>query len=270
MPAATIVPREPAIITTEAAAGGSAFASQDYHPKRKTSGQLASSFDSPSTLDTRTTTSPPSSPFPSSPYGGAHPQQLYNRSNSNAFGETHVSSDYNEVHLADDSSKLLENDLSTRHVDAPANPLQNLWAYLKPRHYTMSDNAKFVCNCCAWYISSSLTNNTGKQILNVFRFPVTLTFVQFGLVALWCYATARALQVTQIRQPTREIAKTIVPLAIFLIVGHVFSSIAISRVPVSLVHTIKVYIAISLRVCGWQYNAASLHDHVGGITTKSA
>ncbi|ORZ02716.1 triose-phosphate transporter family-domain-containing protein [Syncephalastrum racemosum] len=240
MPAATITPREPAIITTEAAAGGGAFTSQDYHPKRKNSAHLPSSFDLPSALDTRPTPSPPSSPFPSSPYNGKHPHQLYNRSNSNLFGgDAHGASDYNEVHLANDSTKLMENDLSTRHVDAPANPLQNLWAYVKPQHYTMSDNAKFVCNCCAWYISSSLTNNTGKQILNVFRFPVTLTFIQFGLVALWCYATARLMQVTQIRKPTREIAKTIVPLAIFLIVGHVFSSIAISRVPVSLVHTIK-------------------------------
>ncbi|KAI8072338.1 triose-phosphate transporter family-domain-containing protein [Gongronella butleri] len=90
-----------------------------------------------------------------------------------------------------------------------------------------------------WYIASSMTNNTGKQILNAFRFPVTLTFVQFGLVALCCFVTARVFGATHIRQPTIDIARTIVPLAVFLIVGHVFSSIAISRIPVSLVHTIK-------------------------------
>lgn len=91
-----------------------------------------------------------------------------------------------------------------------------------------------------WYLSSSLTNNTGKQILNVFKFPVTLTFVQFGLVAMWCYLVAAIFHVTTIRTPTQKIISTMTPLAAFLIVGHVFSSIAISRVPVSLVHTIKV------------------------------
>ncbi|KAI8335060.1 triose-phosphate transporter family-domain-containing protein [Chlamydoabsidia padenii] len=90
-----------------------------------------------------------------------------------------------------------------------------------------------------WYIASSLTNNTGKQILNVFRFPVTLTFIQFGLVAVCCWMAARLFGATHIRRPTMDITRTIVPLAVFLIVGHVFSSIAISRIPVSMVHTIK-------------------------------
>ncbi|KAI9302509.1 triose-phosphate transporter family-domain-containing protein [Cunninghamella echinulata] len=90
-----------------------------------------------------------------------------------------------------------------------------------------------------WYVASSLTNNTGKQILNAFRYPVTLTFVQFGLVAICCFAAAKLFGATHIRRPTSDITKTIVPLAIFLIVGHVFSSVAISRIPVSLVHTIK-------------------------------
>ncbi|KAI8077731.1 triose-phosphate transporter family-domain-containing protein [Halteromyces radiatus] len=90
-----------------------------------------------------------------------------------------------------------------------------------------------------WYVASSMTNNTGKQILNVFRFPVTLTFIQFGLVALCCFTAARLFGATHIRKPTTDITRTIVPLAVFLIVGHVFSSIAISRIPVSLVHTIK-------------------------------
>ncbi|CAO3588694.1 unnamed protein product [Absidia cylindrospora] len=90
-----------------------------------------------------------------------------------------------------------------------------------------------------WYVASSLTNNTGKQILNVFRYPVTLTFIQFGLVALCCFTAARVFGATHIRPPTLDITRTIVPLAVFLIVGHVFSSIAISRIPVSMVHTIK-------------------------------
>ncbi|KAI9014569.1 triose-phosphate transporter family-domain-containing protein [Phycomyces nitens] len=131
-------------------------------------------------------------------------------------------------------------DLSTRHVDTYSSPLQSLWQSLPgSKHFVLSDNLKFIINICMWYISSSLTNNIGKQILTSFKYPVTLTFIQFALVGMWCFLVGNLLSTTHIRSPTQEIVKTITPLAVFLIVGHVFSSIAISRVPVSLVHTIK-------------------------------
>jgi hypothetical protein len=49
------------------------------------------------------------------------------------------------------------------------------------------------CRCCALrallcglrYASSVLSSNTGKAILNQFRYPATLTFVQFGFVAVY-------------------------------------------------------------------------------------
>lgn len=140
----------------------------------------------------------------------------------------------------------LQSDLSTRHVqgDNKGNRFQHaIWNRVPTgsRHFVLSDNLKFILNCCMWYLSSSLTNNVGKSIMNAFQFPVTLTFVQFGLVAFWCYVIA-VFKSSRIRSPTHDILKTITPLALFLIVGHVFSSIAISRVPVSLVHTIKVSI----------------------------
>ncbi|KAL0081245.1 triose-phosphate transporter family-domain-containing protein [Phycomyces blakesleeanus] len=132
-------------------------------------------------------------------------------------------------------------DLSTRHVDTyDISPLQTFWQSLPgSKHFALSDNFKFIINICMWYISSSLTNNIGKQILTSFKYPVTLTFIQFALVAMWCFLVANLASTTHIRSPTQEIVRTITPLAVFLIVGHVFSSIAISRVPVSLVHTIK-------------------------------
>jgi hypothetical protein len=139
-----------------------------------------------------------------------------------------------------------ENDLSTRHVDSYDEGRGGLfrnaiWSRIpQSQHFVISDNLKFILNCCMWYISSSVTNNIGKSILNSFQFPVTLTFVQFGLVAFWCYIVSAVFTSRHIRRPTQDILKTITPLAVFLIVGHVFSSIAISRVPVSLVHTIKV------------------------------
>ncbi|KAI8380786.1 triose-phosphate transporter family-domain-containing protein [Blakeslea trispora] len=141
------------------------------------------------------------------------------------------------------STDEVNNDLSTRHTDTqynqPSQRIQEIMGFFGKRQFVLSDNFRFVLNCCMWYLSSSLTNNIGKSIMNVFQFPVTLTFVQFGLVMIWCYLMSVIFKATQIRTPTRIIVKTIAPLAIFLIVGHVFSSVAISRIPVSLVHTIK-------------------------------
>ncbi|KAI8969033.1 triose-phosphate transporter family-domain-containing protein [Mycotypha africana] len=109
-----------------------------------------------------------------------------------------------------------------------------------PSHsLSLSDNTKFLLCCFCWYLSSSLSSNTGKQIMNHFRYPVTLTYVQFIFVACWSAIAEKAVNMKNIRKPTKVIIQTIIPLSIFMIVGHVFSSISISRIPVSLVHTIK-------------------------------
>lgn len=196
--------------------------------------------------------------------------------------------------------------------------------------------------CMLWYGSSALTNNIAKQLFQVVKCPVTLTYVQFGFVAFFCFmfgymssapaastltrhmlpqprstmhrykeqahqllkwvghlprmtlpipALRRVLQAlfwvisamlgfiftllsstlslikywvrlglgihednfsksnqipmklrlngSHIHRPTWDIIKMMAPLTGFLISGHVFSSIAISNVPVSFVHTIK-------------------------------
>lgn len=261
MPAATMVSQGPAIIVPDASSDNTFNHhhhnnNNNFVAKRKNS--LPPSSSSSFELDTRSPTSP------------THyfKQQLYNRSNG-GFSDAPQSlptpplpssEEYSypppslQPHQQQPSPPSstgfpssafkdhdLESDLSTRHVDSTqANPLQNLVNLVVPHQFSLSDNLKFILNCCMWYSSSSLTNNTGKQILNVFRYPVTLTFVQFGLVALFCYMAAVLFKITDIRRPTHRIATAMSPLAGFLIVGHVFSSIAISRVPVSLVHTIKV------------------------------
>ncbi|KAF8936124.1 suppressor of loss of ypt1 [Haplosporangium gracile] len=92
--------------------------------------------------------------------------------------------------------------------------------------------------CLSWYMSSAVTNNIGKQIMNQFRYPVTLTFVQFWFVSIFCYMAA-GFSMTRIRPPTRGIIEMTAPLVGFQVVGHVFSSVAISRVPLSVVHTVK-------------------------------
>lgn len=135
---------------------------------------------------------------------------------------------------------------------------------------------RFVSLCALWYTSSALSSNTGKSIMNRFKYPVTLTFIQFGFVAGWCiifgigrtkfaqfsankqnsrggggaglHHHARALSVSQthaasgwgIKKPTKKALEGTLVMSGFQIAGHIFSSMAIARVPVSTVHTIKV------------------------------
>lgn len=136
---------------------------------------------------------------------------------------------------------------------------------------------RFASLCTLWYTSSALSSNTGKSILNKFKYPVTLTFIQFGFVAGWCIIFcvgrtkfaqlsansssnsssnnsaghphhARALSVSQIhsasgwgiKKPSKKALEGTLVMSGFQIAGHIFSSMAIARVPVSTVHTIKV------------------------------
>jgi solute carrier family 35, member E1 len=100
---------------------------------------------------------------------------------------------------------------------------------------------RFVFLCALWYTTSALSSNTGKVILNQFRYPVTLTIVQFAFVAGYCLiAMSPAVRFSRLRSPTRAIVRTTLPMGMFQVGGHMFSSMAISRIPVSTVHTIKV------------------------------
>ncbi|CEQ40311.1 SPOSA6832_01897, partial [Sporobolomyces salmonicolor] len=121
----------------------------------------------------------------------------------------------------------------------------------------------FVLLCALWYLSSAVSSNTGKSILTRFRYPVTLTFVQFAFVAgysllvLACRAQLSSASGTAngglsrrggnmgtlggwgVRKPTKSMFNGTFIMSLFQIAGHVFSSMAIARVPVSTVHTIK-------------------------------
>ncbi|KAI0825801.1 triose-phosphate transporter family-domain-containing protein [Irpex lacteus] len=102
------------------------------------------------------------------------------------------------------------------------------------------DTVRFILLCACWYSSSALSSNTGKVILNQFRYPVTLTFVQFGFVAAFCLAfMSPVVQFTKLRAPNKAILRDTLPMGFFQVGGHIFSSIAIARIPVSTVHTIK-------------------------------
>jgi solute carrier family 35 protein E1 len=155
---------------------------------------------------------------------------------------------------------------------------------------------KFILLCILWYGSSALSSNTGKVILNNFRYPVTLTIVQFFFVAGYCWLLtdgARMLGIAQswkwlasrvmastsggssggrkssrssahsrsislgldtsgfsgsrLKRPTRAILAHTCPMAAFQVMGHIFASMAMSRIPVSTVHTIKVSLMCGTR-----------------------
>lgn len=100
---------------------------------------------------------------------------------------------------------------------------------------------RFILLCSLWYMSSAMSSNTGKAILTQFRYPVTLTFVQFGFVAGYCLLfMSPMIRISRLRTPTRAIIRKTAPMAVFQVGGHIFSSLAIARIPVSTVHTIKV------------------------------
>lgn len=113
---------------------------------------------------------------------------------------------------------------------------------------------KLVFLCGLWYLSSAISSNLSKSILQVFNYPVSLTMVQFMYAALFSAALvllctqfsslARALPKNTVSTaglvgPTRAVLQCTAPMACFQIVGHIFSHSATSQIPVSLVHAIK-------------------------------
>jgi solute carrier family 35, member E1 len=110
---------------------------------------------------------------------------------------------------------------------------------------------KLVILCNIWFAASILTNTSSKAILTSFSKPITLTIMQFLLVSFWCIfaswlakrnaSVRNALPVLKngIRKPNKEIIVTTLPLVAFQIGGHILNSEAMSKIPVSLVHTIK-------------------------------
>ncbi|EEB05272.1 triose phosphate transporter [Schizosaccharomyces japonicus yFS275] len=100
-----------------------------------------------------------------------------------------------------------------------------------------------LCLCLLWYTASAVSNTSSKSIFNISPCPVTLTFLQFGFVmmfsALFIGIRRFVFHGKSIEKPTRYVFTTTLPLSVFQIGGHVFSSLAITRIPVSVVHTVK-------------------------------
>ncbi|KAH7392818.1 triose-phosphate transporter family-domain-containing protein [Pyrenochaeta sp. MPI-SDFR-AT-0127] len=110
---------------------------------------------------------------------------------------------------------------------------------------------KLIMLCGVWYMTSIFTNMSSKAILTALPRPITLTTVQFAFVSGWCLLLAtlarkyprmkQAMPFLKygIRSPSKELIMATLPLTCFQIGGHILSADATSRIPVSLVHTIK-------------------------------
>lgn len=121
--------------------------------------------------------------------------------------------------------------------------------------------AAFVVSCLLWYLASALSSNTSKALLSSpkhvqprppppFPYPVTLTLIQFVFIHILSSAIASPTfmrYVPGVRKPVTRIVPNpgwkritdMAKLSVFNVVGHALSTVAISRVPVSTVHTIK-------------------------------
>ncbi|WFD35421.1 hypothetical protein MCUN1_002275 [Malassezia cuniculi] len=124
-----------------------------------------------------------------------------------------------------------------------------------------SSTVLLVLLCLLWYLSSALSSNTSKALMSrkkietadghidrlpsIFPYPVTLTLVQFVFVNAFCYVgTRRSLLGDFVLSPrlvplTAQRMREVGQISVFNVIGHALGSVALSRVPVSMVHTIK-------------------------------
>lgn len=126
-------------------------------------------------------------------------------------------------------------------ASASSNSRRSIGPLTTPSPYASAVSmSRFILLCSFWYTTSALSSNTGKTILNQWDHPVTLTIIQFAFVAGYCLLfMSPVIQFTKLRTPTGAILRSTLPMGMFQVGGHMFSSIAISKIPVSTVHTIK-------------------------------
>ena len=179
-------------------------------------------------------------------------------------------SEHSRAHSHYDHDTTLSTFLTTLYSTASASLVPNSARSPRPRFaipkLPSANTISFVALCALWYLSSALSSNTGKSILTQFRYPVTLTFVQFAFVSAYSLLSLAAREkllhsgtakrnpfaghsygiggqgwaALGLRKPTKLMLHGTFVMSLFQIAGHVFSSMAIARVPVSTVHTIKV------------------------------
>ena len=92
-----------------------------------------------------------------------------------------------------------------------------------------------------WYGLSVSTVSISKIIMIEYGYALTLTLVQFGFSSVFSIIVCYLFPVEKLIFPNRQIILSTLPLGIFQILGQVFASSALSYIPVSFSHTIKVF-----------------------------
>lgn len=224
---------------------------------------------------------PSAPPPPFMPY-----QSASNAQSLRAIGESSLYKDHADATLSGfigQLSEKLQNHLlsSTQSSSSTANSESTLVKLIPT-----ASMLKFGGLCILWYCSSAVSNNTGKDILARFRYPVTLTLIQFGIVSFYCvlYCAARehlssrsphqrrlshvlshpympgttwwkeVLAACGVKRASKTALHGTLVMSFFQISGHVFSSMATARMPVSTVHTIKVRQCFALCLLLLQYS----------------
>ena len=97
---------------------------------------------------------------------------------------------------------------------------------------------KIVCLCIAWYSFSSANNVLGKQIFNVFPYPMTVCMVQLLALNAFLGPTLAILNVPAAPHMRRKFyIRRIVPLAAGKLFATLSAHVSILKVPVSYAHT---------------------------------
>lgn len=130
-------------------------------------------------------------------------------------------------------------------------------------------NLKLISLCFIWYLTSVVSSSTTKEILKDFKYPVTLTEIQFVMNGVLCLLLLASVKLAKqafsfncskkfpdgtfpplltdnnysilknFLFPSLLILKTTIPMGMFQFVGQIASHNSTSIIPVSLVHTIK-------------------------------
>lgn len=130
-------------------------------------------------------------------------------------------------------------------------------------------NFKLVFLCAVWYFTSVISSSTTKEILRDFKYPVSLTEIQFIMNGLLCLSLLFIIKLSKslftynlqksfptgtfppqliesnysllhdFLKPSFLVLKTTIPMGMFQFVGQITSHNSTSIIPVSLVHTIK-------------------------------
>jgi len=110
---------------------------------------------------------------------------------------------------------------------------ERIGAYLR-------DNIQLVLACSMWYLTSSLSGIFAKQLLSYFPRVLSVTYFAFVLNVLFGVGIGRLGPSMHVDfPPSNEALRTLLPFSVLRVFSHVTSTMSLSRISLSLMHTIK-------------------------------